>query len=40
VNIITAIGLSVEFCIHVMMFFLKGKGNNEDKVIILIIGSI
>lgn len=28
VNIITAIGLSVEFCIHIMMFFNKGRGDS------------
>jgi Niemann-Pick C1 protein len=32
VNIITAIGLSVEFCVHVMMFFLKARGDRDAKV--------
>lgn len=31
-NIITAIGLSVEFCVHIILFFLKACGTREEKV--------
>jgi len=33
VNLITSIGLSVEFCVHVMLFYLKSNGNRDEKVI-------
>jgi len=36
VNIITAIGLSVEFCVHIILFFLKACGTREEKVIYLL----
>lgn len=35
-NIITAIGLSVEFCVHIILFFLKACGTREEKVIYLL----
>ena len=36
VNIVMSMGLAVEFCVHVMIAFLRVKGTNHDRARIVL----